>query len=133
MAIAPAYGVVAQDGAGTLAVSVVGLPSSQGVVRFAVFEGQQTFDARTPRSEFEGDCLIVENRCEFSLPNLPYGEYAVMVYHDVNMDKEYNWGLFDRELVGVSNYTSRLWSSPDYDQAKFPHRAVRTAIEIRVY
>jgi uncharacterized protein (DUF2141 family) len=116
-----------------LAVSVVGVPSNVGIVRFAVFDSQATFDARTPRPEFEGDCPIVANRCEFSLPNVPHGDYAVMVYHDENQNGEYDWGVFEREQVGVSNYTSRLWSSPDYVKAKFPHRGARTAIEIRVY
>lgn len=133
LALLMAAAAAAQDTVGTLAVSVLGVPSNRGVVRFAVYGDQSAFDARSTRPELEGDCPIVENRCEFALPNVPNGEYAVMVYHDENMNGEYDWGLFERERVGVSNYTSRLWSSPDYVTARFPHRGPRTVVEIRVY
>jgi len=123
----------AEDATGTLAVAVVGVPSDEGIVRLGVYDSRSAFDARSTRPEFEVDCPIAANRCDFVFRDLRHGEYAVMAYHDKNMNREYDWGIFDRERVGVSNYGHRLWSSPDYDQAKFLHREARTTIEIRLY
>jgi uncharacterized protein (DUF2141 family) len=123
----------AEDAVGTIAVTVLGVPSTEGVIRYAVFADRTTFDSHVPPPEFEGDCPIEVYRCAFSVAGLLYGEYAVMVYHDKNRNREYDWSIFDRERVGVSNYEERLWSAPNYDRAKFQHRAARTAIEIRLY
>jgi hypothetical protein len=56
-----------------------------------------------------------------------------MVYHDENANGEYDWGVFDRERSGVSNYSARLWSAPDFHKAKFAHDGARTVVEVRVY
>jgi uncharacterized protein (DUF2141 family) len=123
----------AQEGTGALAVSIVGVPSDEGIVRIGIYDSREAFDLRSTRPEFEVDCPIAGNRCDFVIRDVRHGEYAVMAYHDKNKNREYDWGIFDRERVGVSNYGHRLWSSPDYDLARFPHREARTAIEIRLY
>jgi uncharacterized protein (DUF2141 family) len=127
------FSAAAEDATGVLVVSIVGIPSGEGVVRFGIYGGRAAFDARLTRPELEGDCPIAGNRCDFTIPDLRHGEYAVMAYHDKNMNGDYDWGIFDRERVGVSNYGRRLWMSPDYDQARFVHNDARTAIEIRLY
>ena len=123
----------AQDGTGALEVSILGVPSDEGIVKVGIYDSRAAFDARSTRPEFEVDCWIARDRCEFVIPDLRHGEYAILAYHDKNLNGEYDWGIFDRERVGGSNYGHRLWSSPDYDRAKFPHRQTRTAIEIRLY
>lgn len=128
-----AFGAAAAESAGDLVVHVVGLPSNHGMVRYGVYDNEKAFDARSTQISLKGACPIAANRCEFTIPKVPFGQYAVMVYHDENSNEEYDWGLFDRELAGVSNYTARLWSSPDFHKSKFTHDRGRTVVEVRVY
>jgi uncharacterized protein (DUF2141 family) len=125
--------VAAQEPVGDLVVRVVGLPSEFGAVRYGVYDNEAAFDTRSTRIPFKGACRISGDRCEFIIQKAPFGHYAVMVYHDENSNEEYDWGLFDRERSGVSNYAARLWSSPDFHKAKFSHDRERTVVEVRVY
>jgi uncharacterized protein (DUF2141 family) len=128
-----AFSAAAAESAGDLVVQVVGLPSNQGAVRYGIYDNEKAFDARSTRIPFKGVCAIVDNRCEFTIPKVPFGHYAVMAYHDENSNEAYDWGLLDRERAGVSNYAARLWSSPEFHKAKVSHDRQRTVVEVRVY
>jgi uncharacterized protein (DUF2141 family) len=67
------------------------------------------------------------------IPNVPYGTYAVIVGHDVNRDGKVSRNPFSAELKGITNYSGKILSFPDFDKAKFRLDQPRLTVEIRVY
>lgn len=113
---------------GEIVVKVVGLELNEGEVRYGLYDNEASFKQGQGYSMKNGTCTIKNNQCEFTIPNIKYGTYAIMIGHDRNKDGEIN-----KEPYGVSNYIKELWWWPNFDKAKFVHDKEKTIIEIRVF
>jgi uncharacterized protein (DUF2141 family) len=122
----------ASEPRGTLGVRVTGLHSDAGMLRFGLYDRKETF-ATDDGPVAKGARPIHAGRCEFELPDLPYGTYALIVGHDVNGDGHIDRSPFSPELKGISNYTGKVLWFPDFDRAKFRLDRPRMTIEVRVY
>jgi uncharacterized protein (DUF2141 family) len=123
---------VRAESAGEIRVKVVGLASDEGEVRFGLYNKKETF-ATSEGPVVKGARSIKNRQSEFVIPNVPYGTYAIIVGHDVNRDGKVNRNPFSAELKGITNYSSKILSFPDFDKAKFRLDQPRVAVEIRVY
>jgi len=82
---------------GTLCVRIVGLPSDTGLVTIALFDSEENYRAHS--GTLHTIRLPVKERtCEWLIDDLPYGDYAIMFYHDTNGNLD-----FDRNALGVPN------------------------------
>ena len=121
---------VAAQQTGEIIVRVVGLASNAGAVRFGLYDTADSFQQRVAMRG--GTCPIIkEHQCEFTIPAVPYGVYAIMVGHDENLNGQIDW--ISGERAGVSNYAGKLRWFPNFDKAKFAHDHEKTFVEIRVY
>lgn len=59
--------------------------------------------------------------CTFLFNNLPYGQYAVAIYQDVNANDDLDTGLFGipSEPFAFSNNFRPKFDGPTYDKCKF--------------
>ena len=117
---------------GELRVKVTGLQSDQGELRWALYNKKEGF-ATKDGPIVKGVRPIKNGQCEFAIPDLPYGAYALIVGHDVNRDGKIDENPFSAELKGISNYTSKILWFPSFDKAKFPVNKASVALEIHVY
>jgi uncharacterized protein (DUF2141 family) len=119
---------------GEIVVRVVGLASDKGIVRYGLYDSAQAFKKGVGSAKMKGKCFpIKEHKCEFKIPEVPYGGYAIMVFHDENQNGKFDWSFISRERAGASNYTERLWRHPDFEKAKFDHAEQETILEICVF
>jgi uncharacterized protein (DUF2141 family) len=121
----------AQD-RGEIHVKVVGLQSDQGAVRFGLYDRKETF-ATEGGAIVSGVRPIRNRQCEFVIPDLPHGTYALIVAHDVNGDGRIDRNPFSRELKGITNYDGKILWFPSFDKAKFRLDRASVSVEIRVY
>jgi len=117
---------------GEIRVKVVGLRSDQGVLRFGLYDKKDSF-ATENGTVASGARPIKGGQCEFVIPDLPYGAYALIVGHDLNNDGKIDRSPFSPELKGISNYTGKILWFPDFDKAKFRLDRPSVSVEIRVY
>jgi uncharacterized protein (DUF2141 family) len=117
---------------GEIRVTVVGLRSDEGELRFGLYANKETF-ATKDGPIVKGARPIKNGRCEFLIPAMPYGTYAIIVGHDLNRDGKIDENPFSRELKGISNYFGKILWFPDFDKAKFRLAAAHVAVKIRVY
>ena len=126
-----AAAALAQD-RGEIRVKVVGLQSDQGALRFGLYNRKETF--ATDGGAIVGGMRPIKNgQCEFVIPDLPYGTYALIVAHDVNGDGKIDRSPFSPELKGISHYTGKVLWFPSFDKAKFRLDRASINVEIRVY
>ena len=78
--------------------------------------------------------LPAEPPVVWTVAQLPYGEYALKAYHDLNDN-----GELDRSPVGLptepygfSNDARARFGPPRYAEARFAHAAAETALEVEL-
>jgi uncharacterized protein (DUF2141 family) len=114
---------------GQIVVKVMGLPSDEGEVRFGLYDNAIAFKKGIGSSIRKGTCSPIKaHQCEFVIPDVPYGLYAILVGHDKNRNGRIDWERGERG--GASNYKGRLWSHPDFDKAKFLLNEPKKSLEI---
>ena len=64
---------------------------------------------------------IEQGRGYMVFEDIPYGEYAISVYHDENDNKNLDTGLFGipKEALGTSNNVKIRFGPPKYQDASF--------------
>ncbi len=118
---------------GKLIIIVTGLQSDEGEVRLALCNSRREF-------EINGEYYlklklnILEGKSEHVISELPFGEYAIKLYHDENSD-----GVINANFLGIptedyaySNNVSGTFGPPDYEDAKFLFEQPEMTINISV-
>ena len=130
--------VVAEDdaasaavGTGTLIVHVNGLTSSDGSLRFVMFDSEDNFLQNAVRSEI---IEIEEQQGAWTVEDLPYGVYAVLVHHDVDGSgaMERHWYGKPKEPTGTSNDAPARFGPPKFKKAKFAFDSPTLTLEIAI-
>jgi uncharacterized protein (DUF2141 family) len=128
--------VTAQDRAlqaGRLKVIVTGLAIDEGQVRIGLYDSAQSY--KSAKKPFKGAAVNIRNkRAEYVFDNLPYGTYAMRLYHDQNGN-----GKLDRaasgmptEPYGFSGTVSGTFGAPEWEAARFTIESKPVTMEIRL-
>ena len=103
-----------------ITVTITNINSQEGVVRLGVFNNSKYFldagkEYKTQVKKPSGDTLV------FYFKDLPKGDYAVSLYHDINSDNKCNLSFLFRptEPYGFSNNVKLKLFKPSYDDCKF--------------
>ena len=105
---------------GNLTIVVAGLENDDGEVLIAVSNSRENYESND--SVFVGVQVKIENRkVEHTFEELPFGEYAIKLFHDENMNGELdsNFLGIPTEDYGFSNNARGTFGPAEYDDAKF--------------
>lgn len=95
------------------------MTSDDGNLVYAIWSGPEHWlQANAVR---EGASPIEDGVSVVNLSQLPYGQYAISVYHDRNANGKLDTGLFGipKEPLGTSNDVKIRFGPPKYDDAAF--------------
>ena len=128
--------VTAQPETATLTVRVTGIRSNKGRIALALFQGQAGFPGDASRAVRSQQAAIdVQTRsAQFVLQGVPYGQYAVSVFHDENLNGKLdkNFVGAPKEGYGASNNPRKRLGPPPFDEAKFSLNQPAQTIEIQL-
>jgi uncharacterized protein (DUF2141 family) len=119
-------------GSGDLVVHAVGFKHPRGHAIAKLFlpgENVLRHGHQQARADIQG------GEATFTFPSLPYGNYAVVVFHDENDNGEIDHGaLGPKEPIGFSNgfRLSLVSGLPTFEKLKFAFGPEHSRIEIRV-
>jgi uncharacterized protein (DUF2141 family) len=94
-----------------------GLEEMKGKLMVGIYNSDSTFMKKT----FRGFMIdVIDKTLEFSLEDMPSGEYALAVYHDVNENGKLDTGLFGipTEKYGFSNNAKGYMGAPSFKKSK---------------
>lgn len=109
----------------TVYVKVMGISENQGVIRIAMFNTPEAFtekDNAASDAFQKGIAQINQrNQATYVFKNVPYGTYAIKLFHDVDNSGKLKKNLFGKpqEGFGFSNNPPIANQAPSFDQAKF--------------
>ncbi len=104
---------------GSLTVTLDGMKTDEGSLVYAMWSGPEGWlEDNTVR---EGSVPIENGSSVLHFPELPYGEYAISVYHDRNSNGKLDTGMFriPKEPLGTSNDAKIRFGPPKYEDAVF--------------
>ncbi|MBX9878758.1 MAG: DUF2141 domain-containing protein [Candidatus Obscuribacterales bacterium] len=109
---------------GTLIIHVSGLKNSNGSVRVALFNSDASYtnDKFTGETAFRKEILPIKNNAaECAFTNLPYGDYAIKLFHNEDNSGKFETGIFGIPKVqyGFSNNAHGKFGPAGYDKAMF--------------
>lgn len=113
---------IAADCKGDLKMTVTGLKSSQGQVKFDLDASPETFKPKenAKPSFMKGKAVVSDQKAFYVFKDVPCGEYAIKLYHDENMneDLDKNFIKVPKEDYTFSNCPGCL-IPPSWEKAKF--------------
>jgi len=118
---------------GNLTIVVTRLNNDDGEVLIAVSNSRKNYESND--SAFVGVKVKIENnKAEYTFEELPFGEYAIKLFHDENMDGELdsNFLGIPTEDYGFSNNARGTFGPADYDDTKFLFEQTEMTMEITV-
>ena len=118
---------------GALEVKVNKIKKNTGYIMLALYDSEDTFLGEeyfeVAREEVkEKGSLVIK------LEDLPYGEYAITVFHDENGNEDLDTNAIGipREPYGFSNNARGFMGPPKYQAASFEYRKGGGAVEINL-
>jgi len=118
---------------GSLTIVITGLENDDGEVLITVSNSRENYESDNPA--FIGMKVKIENRkAEYTFEELPFGEYAIKLFHDENMDGELDTNFLGipTEDYGFSNNVRGTFGPADYDDAKFLFEQTEMIMNISV-
>lgn len=105
---------------GTLTVVVDGCPSDKGFARIALVNSIEGYKD-SAKAFMSKKVQVSKGKAMHDFKDVPFGEYAVTVYHDENDNNKLDKSIFGKptEAYGFSNNARGLIGRPDYKKAAF--------------
>lgn len=103
-----------------LTIIIKGIQNPIGTMNFAVYDDAENYD--NSKDYFVGKSIPVESlEFEYVFQDMPYGNYAISLFHDEDENKELNtnWIGMPKELFGFSNDAKAKMGPPDFEDASF--------------
>ncbi|MCF6246530.1 MAG: DUF2141 domain-containing protein [Desulfobacula sp.] len=116
----------------TVEIHITGFENTDGQAKVAIVNSQESYES--DGKPFKGiNCKIINNEVVRTII-LPYGEYAIKVYHDENYNNELDTRMFGipKERYGFSNDARSSFGPPDYKDTRFVLDSPEQKISITV-
>ncbi len=108
---------------GPLSVTIEGVSSASGKIMMAIFRQPDGFPAEPQKAYQLREVPASKGNHIVNLSGLPYGKYALALYHDQNNDNQLNTNFLGapKEGYGFSNNVRPKFSAPAFGEAAFDH------------
>jgi uncharacterized protein (DUF2141 family) len=115
------YSGFAQDNLGKIEVVITGFKSSSGKAGITLFSSEKGFPMKGELAVEKLFADIEQSSCTVVLRDIPYGTYAVSVFHDENSNGKLDTNMIGmpKEGVGSSNNAKGRFGPPRYKDASF--------------
>ncbi|MEQ9308486.1 MAG: DUF2141 domain-containing protein [Balneolaceae bacterium] len=112
-------------------LEVEGFKETKGEIRIAVFNSE---DKYTKEPVYAIVLPVNETQVQWVVPELPFGEYAIAVYHDKNRNGKLDTNLLGipKESYGFSNNARGRFGPASWKEAKFEIQEKSTIHKIEI-
>jgi uncharacterized protein (DUF2141 family) len=117
---------------GTITVRVTGIGSERGTVLIQLANSAADYDRDDGAFRF-AEAKAAGGRATFTFENVPYGAYAIKVFHDENDNRKIDIGWRGpTERYGFSNGARGFMGPPSFSDAKVTLSVSRLQLEINL-
>lgn len=111
----------AQEGVGAVSVVVTGFNVPVGKCGVLLFDSAKGFPKKTALAREKTFANIEHGKCAVLFSGIPYGTYAVSVFHDENGNGKLDANIIGKpkEGIGASNNAVDGFGPPTFENAAF--------------
>ena len=121
------------DSSGSLTIQIENINKSKGVIWIGIYDSADDFLIKE-RSILKKITINHTGTAKIMIPKLPYGEYAIALFHDINengeMDSDF-WGI-PTEPFAFSGHIESKWRVPHYNEVKFYFWQRNNALKLKL-
>lgn len=114
---------VSDEPKGDLRLIITGFRHNNGQARIGLVNTEKDFKARRDETKnVRGASVKIENNTvDYIFRDLPFGEYAIKLYHDENNNDKLDVNILGipKEPYGFSNNARGRFGMPDYAKVRF--------------
>ncbi|MEN1785164.1 MAG: DUF2141 domain-containing protein [Bacteroidota bacterium] len=132
LALLTCAGLFAQSATkGQLTIKVANIKSTEGKILVGLYDSEDNW---LEKIYMGGTGLIANGKSEIVLKNIPFGTYAVSLFHDENDNNKLDmrFGFFPKEPNACSNQAPAVFGPPRWKDAKFTLKATTKTIIIKL-
>jgi uncharacterized protein (DUF2141 family) len=121
---------------GNLKITITNIKNSNGEIDINLFKTAQGFPNEGAKAFKHLRGKITNGSCNVSFDDIPYGTYAVSMYHDENNDKKMNQSWYGKPLEGVAvsnNAKGSITGPPSFEEAKFEFNSKTGVLKIVLF
>lgn len=126
---------------GKIIVHVKGLKNDKGVVRIALFNSADSYEkSKSSEDKAEGaynktTAPIASQTASYTFDSVPYGDYAIKMFHDEDNSGKFVTGWFGIPKVeyGFSNNVLGKMGPAPYEKAKFKLDKAEVIVDITAH
>lgn len=120
---------------GSLTVHITGFETRKGTVRVALYPNKSAYDEEVTDPAL-GKVLsdLSGEACTLQWADLPYGTYALAVYHDINDNGKLDTNVFGipTEPYAFSNNPDVKWRRPRYGEVSFQMESPGITLQVKL-
>jgi uncharacterized protein (DUF2141 family) len=104
-----------------ISLAIDNLQSNEGNVHVAIYNEEEQFAKSLEPYRLKIYKAPASGQLKLQLDSLPYGRYALAIYHDENSNGDLDKNLLGipKEPYGFSNNPRAKWSAPTYKETSF--------------
>ena len=105
---------------GALRLDVSGVENRSGMIWVGLYDSEEDLFVQE-RAIVKGYHVYQTGRLTFDLGNVPYGRYAVAIFHDVNNNGtlDQNWIGIPQEPYAFADVPGSKWRKPRFEEIDF--------------
>ncbi|MGK7397211.1 MAG: DUF2141 domain-containing protein [Candidatus Cyclobacteriaceae bacterium M3_2C_046] len=118
---------------GDLVVKIENIKNDQGQIMIALANNKAVYDDKNDAYK-SAKVSIEDGKAVFVFRQIPWGEYAVKVFHDANSNEKLDTNLMGipKEDYGFSNNAKGTFGPPAFEDASFSLDQPEKTISIRM-
>ena len=123
-----------KENIGTIVLQIENIASKEGAIQIALYQGESNFLKEGKELFPKMIKPITDSTATLEIPDVPFGTYAIAIYHDENGN-----GELDKNLVGIpkeaysfSNNPKIKWRAPNYAETKFEFSSDKKVLDLRL-
>lgn len=122
------------DKVGKITITLTNFRNDSGVVRVALCNSKDTFTLEGDKAFKKTQSEIKNKQAVVTFEDVPYGDYAIVAFHDENMSGKLEKGALGKPLkgYGLSNNPKKRVRQPTFDESKFTLNVEALNLEIKM-
>ena len=123
-----------KDTAQMLILEVENIKVAKGHVWFGIYDSEQSFLNEEKAVAIFGEAVTKEGKIQVKFDKIPFGTYAVAVFHDVNDNGtlDQTFIVIPKEPFAFSLSLKSKWRAPEYEEMKFDFRQANQKLRFKL-
>lgn len=128
----PNFIISQEEGTCNLTVKIDNIKNNKGTIQIALCNSEENYSSRGEAGYRADSAFIKKKKTEHTFKNIPYGTYAVKIFHDKNGNKILDVNSFGipSEDYGFSNNAKGMFGPASWEDAKFEVNTKQLVISI---